>query len=53
MTVAKHKPRKCEALMRRICHCLTRSGSKFHACCGWYCNDCNGRIQRAPYGRTA
>jgi len=45
--VPKHKPSKCRRLMTRVCHCIVVTDRTFHACCGWYCDGCGGRLAEA------
>jgi hypothetical protein len=31
--------------MAKKCHCLTHESVRFYVCCGWYCDECGGRVE--------
>ncbi len=39
--MSKHK---CRKAMLLVCHCIVVEAQTFRACCGWYCNECGGRV---------
>lgn len=41
----KQHTRRCP--LTNICHCLNPLPLTFFICCGWYCKNCRGRINRS------